>query len=161
MSKSIKNNEARIVGDWEPRVNVSLHGRRTGTLSRKVVTRNRRYLVGDLSCITYLLRRGYEVILTDRDNTDNGIRLYPCTNKDLSAMFVAAQTVGDFRHAISDIKFTVRRGGIAASPVECRRMVAETAERATLARRESACPTRVVACPKCGYEFEIGGLKAK
>lgn len=163
MSKPINQTEPRIYGNWEPTVDVKSHGPSKSTLRRKVVARKRAFCKVNLDNIVAKLRQGYEVILTDDTNANEptGIRLYHCMDKGLTHMFVAAQTVGAFRKSISDIKFTVRRNGLKATKEECERMVLEAVERHETVKREAACPTRIVTCPKCGYDFEIGGLKAK
>ena len=164
MSKTIKNNEPRFVGDWEPTVEIKSRGPSSSTMRRKVVTKSKVFVKVDLDWVISGLRHGHEVVLVadpKMPDTTGGIRLYPCMEKDLKHMFVAAQTVGDFRHSISDIKANVRYRGKEMANTDCEQLVAEAAKRFEVAKRESACPTRVVTCPKCGYEFEIGGLKAK
>ena len=163
MSKQIKNQEPRITGIWEPTVKVRSKGPSASSLKRKVVTERTMKIAFPMSQVAKLLRQGYEIVLTDDPTSKekNGIRLYPCMNKNLTEMHVTAQTVGAFRHSISDLKFTVRRNGRKMSSAECSRMVAEAEARHEAAKREAACPTRVVQCPKCGFEFEIGGLKAR
>lgn len=164
MSKTIKNTEPRFTGDWEPTVEVKSRGPSNSTMKRKVVTKSKVFVKVDLDRVIRELRHGHEVVLVadqKMPDTTGGIRLFPCMEKDLKTMFVAAQTVGDFRHSISDIKTTVRYRGKEMASADCEQLVAIAAKRFEVAKREAACPTRVVSCPKCGYEFEIGGLKAK
>ena len=163
MSKPINNHEPRITGIWEPTVKVRSKGPSASSLKRKVVTERTMKIAFPMSQVAKLLRQGYEIVLTDDPSTEepNGIRLFHCMNTKLTEMFVAAQSVGDFRHSISDVGFKVVHNRQELSPTECRQMVDATVECHEENKREAACPTRVVQCPKCGYEFEIGGLKAK
>lgn len=154
------NNEARVEGVWEPTVKIGTKGAHAA-IGRKVLTKGRTYFIVHLQEITKLLRSGQEVLLTDNADSDSGIRLYPCMDKGVKEMFVAAQTMGDFRKTLNDVKFNIVSRGQRISRKTCDAMILTQTQRFVNAKREAACPTRVVECPKCGYEFEIGGLKAK
>ena len=155
-----KSNEARVIGEWEPEVKVKKQGVKNG-IRRKVLTRGDIKLFVDIARIKRLLRQGFEVVLTEvGGDSKDGIRLYPCMDSDIKKMFVAAQAVGSFRESLADICFRVEHRGKSISKVGCESLIHEVRERAENIARESACPRRVVTCPSCGTEFEIGGLSA-
>ena len=147
------NGEPRAYGMWEPKVNVKLNGKRNATLRRKVVTNGVKFYAVPLKEIVKDLRQGFEVRLGM--NGEGSIRVYPCLDKDYRAIFPAADTMGVFRDkAYEGIDFEIRHRGEEIGAEECERAAAENH-----AGRESACPVRMVECPKCGYEFEISGMK--
>ena len=155
-----KSNEARVAGVWEPEVKVKKQGVKNG-IRRKVLTRGNIKLFVDMSRIKRLLRQGFEVVLTEvNGDSKDGIRLFPCMDTDIKKMFVAAQAVGSFRESLADIRFRVEHRGKHMSLTGCENLVDEVRERAGNKARESVCPRRVVTCPNCGTEFEIGGLSA-
>ena len=154
------SNEARVTGVWEPEVKVRKQGVKNG-IRRKVLTRGDIKLFVDIARIKRFLRQGFEVVLTGvNGNSKDGIRLFPCMDTEIKKMFVAAQAVGSFRESLADIRFRVEHHGQSISKVGCESLVKEARQRAENNARESACPRRVVTCPSCGTEFEIGGLSA-
>ena len=158
--KSIKLSEDRVQGIWEPEVCVKKNGI-THTLRRKVLTTGTESVLVDLEKVAVLLRKGREVMLVGNADTKSGIRLYPCMDEGITEMFVASQTCGTFRKTLADIRFRVAHRGERISKTECAVINKSLSDRAEAAKREASCPVRVVQCPSCGYEFEIGGLKAK
>lgn len=160
-SANANDSECRAYGEWEPKIQIKRESAQHGGFSRKVVTEGDAYVTVPLETITKLLRQGKQVILSGRGSND-AIRLFPCLTTDLTEMFVAAQTVGDFRHSIGDIKFSVRHRGLRASSSDCARLVADAAERHEAKKRQQlvVCPSRHVTCPVCGADLELGSLVA-
>lgn len=154
--------DARLAGtNWdEPVVRV----RRSGTLSssrirKKVLTRGVYripfYRATQQEIIKYL-RRGYEVRLTDGGESD-AIRLFPCMDKNLSSMYVSAQTMGDFRKCIGDKKVKIVHGEKEISKCDAAKMDQEVSEaHEEIKQRLAVTPDTVVTCPKCGTEFRVG-----
>jgi len=162
--KNEKNNEqrAKIIGKGTLRVNCKR--RSAGSpFQRKVVTNG--VLHGwefaneigvDYSQITHILegikrvlRAGYEVRL---GGEDNGIRLYPCLHTDFKTMFVAADTMGNFRNSVSDMEFEVIRYG-EVTDVEKVHRASDNAKAESMLH---VTPDKIVTCPVCGNEFRIG-----
>ena len=145
--------------NWDEDVPVSTWAKgRTRKPARKVLTKGVAKVEltkGQMSRITKMLGSGMEVRL---DFGGGGaIRLYPCAAADFRTMFVAADTMGEFRHAVyrgRNLAFTSRRGRRSVGSEE----IAERVGRVERARRERVhvTPETVVACPECGFEFKVG-----
>ena len=145
--------------NWDEEVSVATwakgHARKP---ARKVLTRGVAKVEltkGQMGGIMKMLGSGMEVRLDF--GGEDAIRLYPCAATDFRTMFVAADTMGEFRHAVyrgKSISFTSRRGRRAVSREE----VEERVVRVERARQERAhvTPETVVACPRCGFEFKVG-----
>lgn len=145
--------------NWDEDVPVSTWAKgRTRKPARKVLTKGVakvKLTSGQMSNITKMLGSGMEVRLDF--GGDAAIRLYPCAAPDFKTMFVAADTMGEFRHAVyrgKNLAFTSRRGRRSVSREE----VEERVGRVEAARRERShvSPEVVVECPKCGFEFKVG-----
>ncbi len=145
--------------DWDEAVTVATWAKgRARKTARKVLTRGVakvKLTKGQMGSIAKMLGSGMEVRLDF--GGEDAIRLYPCAAADFRTMFVAADTMGEFRHAVyrgRKLSFTTRRGRRAISPEE----VEERVGRAETAMRERArvTPETVVACPRCGFEFKVG-----
>ena len=144
--------------NWDEEVPVATwtKGRRR-TPARKVLTKGVAKVEltkAQTARIARMLGMGMEVRLAAAG--EDAIRLYPCAATDFRTMFVAAETMGEFRHAVyrnRSLAFTSRKG---------RRRVdeEEIAERVVRAGRDDArahvSPETVVRCPKCGFEFKVG-----
>ena len=101
--------------NWDDEVAVATWTKgRTRKPARKVITRGVAKVEltrGQTSRITKMLGSGMEVRLDF--GGDGAIRLYPCAAADFRTMFVAADTMGEFRHAVyrgRNLAFTSRRG---------------------------------------------------
>ena len=145
--------------NWDEEVSVATWAKgRARKPARKVLTRGVAKVEltkGQMGGITKMLGSGMEVRLDF--GGEDAIRLYPCAATDFRTMFVAADTMGEFRHAVyrgKSLSFTSRRGRRAVSREE----VEERVERVETARQERAhvTPETVVACPRCGFEFKVG-----
>ena len=145
--------------NWDEEVTVATWTKgRARKPARKVLTRgvaNVAMTKSQMSRIAKMLGSGMEVRLGF--GGEDAIRLYPCAATDFRTMFVAADTMGEFRHAPyrgRDIAFTSRRGRRAIGRDE----VEERVGRVEQARRERVrvSPETVVSCPKCGFEFKVG-----
>jgi hypothetical protein len=145
--------------NWDEEVSVATWARgRARKPARKVLTRGVAKVEltkGQMGGITKMLGSGMEVRLDF--GGEDAIRLYPCAATDFRTMFVAADTMGEFRHAVyrgKSLSFTSRRGRRAVSREE----VEERVGRVETARQERAhvTPETVVACPRCGFEFKVG-----
>jgi len=145
--------------NWDDEVAVATWAKgRTRKPARKVLTKGVAKVEltkGQMSRITKMLGSGMEVRMGF--GGEDAIRLYPCAATDFKTMFVAADTMGEFRHAVyrgRKLSFTTRRGRRAISREE----VEERVGRAETAMRERArvTPETVVACPRCGFEFKVG-----
>jgi len=145
--------------NWDEGVAVATWARgRARKPARKVLTRGVARVEmtkGQTSRITKMLGSGMEVRLGF--GGDGAVRLYPCAAADFKTMFVAADTMGEFRHAVyrgRKLAFTSRRGKRAVSREE----VEERVVRVEQARRDRVhvTPDTVVECPKCGFEFKVG-----
>ena len=145
--------------DWDEDVPVATWAKgRRRMPARKVITRGVAKVEltrGQTSRITKMLGSGMEVRLDF--GGDGAIRLYPCAAADFRTMFVAADTMGEFRHAVyrgRNLAFTSRRGRRSVSREE----VEERVGRVEQARQERVhvTPETVVECPKCGFEFKVG-----
>jgi len=144
------------IGEWEAEVATRKQGRFNNTLRRKVATRGIKHIsVGRLlGEVARYLRRGYEVRLVD-GKQKSAVRFYPCLDKEYKAMFVSAQTMGDFRHSINDIKFRVSNKG---KELDVEQSVEDYERKREQTSRTLACvtPDMTVECPQCGFEFRIG-----
>ena len=145
--------------NWDEEVSVATWARgRARKPARKVLTRGVAKVEltkGQMGGIMKMLGSGMEVRLDF--GGEDAIRLYPCAAADFRTMFVAADTMGEFRHAVyrgKSLSFTSRRGRRAVSSEE----VEERVVRVETARQERAhvTPETVVACPRCGFEFKVG-----
>ena len=145
--------------NWDEEVTVATWAKgRARKPARKVLTRGVakvKLTRGQMSHITKMLGSGMEVRLDF--GGEDAIRLYPCAATDFKTMFVAADTMGEFRHAVyrgRRLAFTSRRGGRNVSREEVEARV----ERVESARQERlhVSPETVVECPKCGFEFKVG-----
>ena len=144
------------VGKWEATVSLSSKGSNRADMRRKVRTNGiRRIDASDIIADAMnQLRAGFEVRLIDADRNE-AIRLYPCLDADYTEMFAAAQTMGEFRHSLKDIGFTMKRSGNYANREEA---TAARARRTTAirARRQNVTPDTIIVCPKCGTEIRVG-----
>jgi len=145
--------------NWDEEVPVATWNKGRGRKpARKVLTKGVakvKLTTAQTARIARMLGMGMEVRLAAGD--EDAIRLYPCAATDFRTMFVAAETMGEFRHAAyrgRKLAFTSRHG---------RREVdeEEMAERVDRACREGGgrahvSPETVVRCPKCGFEFKVG-----
>ena len=145
--------------NWDEEVSVATWAKgRARKPARKVLTRGVAKVEltkGQMGGIMKMLGSGMEVRLDF--GGEDAIRLYPCAATDFRTMFVAADTMGEFRHAVyrgKSLSFTSRRGRRAVSREE----VEERVGRVERARQERAhvSPETVVACPRCGFEFKVG-----
>ena len=145
--------------NWDEAVSVATWAKgRARKPARKVLTRGVakvKLTKGQVGSIAKMLGSGMEVRLDF--GGEDAIRLYPCAAADFRTMFVAADTMGEFRHAVYRgrcLAFTSRRGRRALSREE----VEERVERVETARQERVhvTPESVVACPRCGFEFKVG-----
>ena len=145
--------------NWDEEVSVATWAKgRARKPARKVLTRGVAKVEltkGQMGGIMKMLGSGMEVRLDF--GGEDAIRLYPCAATDFRTMFVAADTMGEFRHAVyrgKSLSFTSRRGRRAVSRDE----VEERVVRVERARQERAhvTPETVVACPRCGFEFKVG-----
>ena len=145
--------------NWDEEVSVATWAKgRARKPARKVLTRGVAKVEltkGQMGGITKMLGSGMEVRLDF--GGEDAIRLYPCAATDFRTMFVAADTMGEFRHAVysgKNLAFTSRHGRRAVSREE----VEERVERVEQARAERVhvTPETVVECPKCGFEFKVG-----
>ena len=139
--------------NWESENLVSLRAKgKNHTVSRKVLTKDVRSLdAGDLIYdVMRLLKQGYEVRLNDHGG-DAAIRLYPCVDKEMKAMYVASQTMGDFRHSLKGKRITFTRGGEDISEEEALDFAKKCKQRG-----DEVTPDKMVTCPKCGKHFRVG-----
>ncbi len=145
--------------DWDDEVPVATWARgRTRKPARKVLTRGTAQIAltqGQVSRIMEMLGSGMEVRLAI--GGEDALRLFPCASPDFKTMFVAAEAMGEFRHAPyrgRRLAFTSRRGERDIPEDEVRERV-ERVEQAR-AERVHVTPETVVECPKCGFEFKVG-----
>lgn len=145
--------------NWDEAVAVATWAKgRVQKPARKVLTRGVakvKLTKGQMSGITKMLGSGMEVRMGF--GGEDAIRLYPCAATDFKTMFVAADTMGEFRHAVyrgRRLAFTSRRGGRNVSREEVEARVGRV-ERARQ-ERVHVTPETVVACPACGFEFKVG-----
>ena len=155
-----ENSDTRIeCTDWDEDVPVATWAKgRRRMPARKVITRGvaKVELTGrQTERIAKMLASGMEVRLAM--GGEEAIRLFPCAATDFRTMFVAAETMGGFRHEVyrgRSLAFTSRRGARRVGRDE----VDERVERVCAERkgRVHVTPDTVVACPKCGFEFRVG-----
>ena len=162
-----KNNETQgkageprfVCTDWDEEVPVATwsKGRRRKP-ARKVITNGKvRVALTRLQAerIVKMLGCGNEVRLTV--GGEDAIRLFPCADTDFRTMFVASETMGDFRRAVyrgRRLAFMSRHGRRRIGREEIEARVERTKSGA--AEREHVSPDTVVACPRCGYEIRVG-----
>lgn len=155
-----RNRETRIeCTDWDGEVPVATWAMGRGRMpARKVITRGvaKVELTGrQAERIAKMLASGMEVRLAM--GGEEAIRLFPCAATDFRTMFVAAETMGGFRHEAyrgRSLAFTSRRGARRVGRDEVDGRVGRT-----LAERDGrvhVSPDTVVACPRCGFEFRVG-----
>lgn len=162
-----RNNEKEIrlgVENWDRDAPISLNKGHDHS-NRKIVTRgivtsrdmgkahqlDAENVLEEIQC---LLREGYEYRLLDEDGNE-ALRLYPCVEKDMKTVFVAAQTMGDFRHSLSDKRVVPFVKGRLASKKE----VKETLEASDRTRNRgivAVTPDMMATCPACGKRFRVG-----
>lgn len=149
-----------MVTNWDEDTPVHINAGH-GKGNRKVITRgvitsrdlgsvHRGYAESLLFDITELLRRGHEYRFVDEDGNE-ALRLFPCVNTDLKTVFVAAQTMGEFRNSLSDKKI---RPFVAGEEV-CIKTARKVVKKA-LKRIPSVTPDEMVECPECGTRFRVG-----
>lgn len=160
VNKAVKDSEPRYAGtNWdEPVVRVKKNGYENPVLRRKVLTTGEVPVLIPESLsksIIKSLRMGREVRL-DVSGYGEGIRLFPCMNRDCTQMFIAAQTMGDFRECVADKKVKVIHCDRELSEDETAQLVRESVERHEANRRENVSPDTLVTCPNCGTEFRVG-----
>lgn len=165
MKKMNSEKEIRLgVENWDReapvRLNKGHHQNNRKIVTRGIVTSrdfgqvHQFYAEALLMAITEILRSGYEYRLFDKDGNE-AVRLYPCVEKDMKTVFVAAQTMGDFRHALSDKRVVPFVKGRLASKKE----VQETLEASDRTRSRgivAVTPDMMATCPACGFEFRVG-----
>lgn len=123
-------------------------------LARKVVSEieTRTVIIPELDDVLAALNEAPCEIRLATGDGKAAIRLYRCLTKNLDEQFIAAQTMGDFRHGISDnrsVRFTHRNKTVTQKEVE--RM-----NRRIRDEREHVTPDTLVKCPKCSFEFRVG-----
>ena len=143
--------ENRLAGtNWEPEINCQLRNRGRSDILRKVLTKGIKHISLGVKLhdkIVALLRQGYEVRL------DEGIRLYPCAEKDCKTVFVASQTIGDFRKTLNDIIVkTVKHRGQEIDP----ETAVQRQEEHNTGKLVCVSPDQVITCPNCGTEIRVG-----
>lgn len=154
------NNEARVTADWEPQASVQKKDARHPYLKRKLLTTGieRFRLPMTLEQIRQALRQGKEVRFYDGGEND-AIRIFPLLSRDCKTIYPVAETMGDFRDCLSDLKPHVMHNRKELNDMELRREV--NAQRAKYeagkeATRLSVTPDTMVTCPNCGTEFRVG-----
>ena len=145
--------------NWDDEVSVATWAKgRARKPARKVLTRGVakvKLTRGQMSNITKMLGSGMEVRLDI--GGEDAIRLYPCAATDFKTMFVAAETMGEFRHAAyrgRHLSFTSRNGARNVGEDEIEERVSRACRIA--AGRAHVSPESVVRCPRCGFEFKVG-----
>ena len=157
------SNEPRYEGtDWDPVASIRRESKDHATVRRKVKTRGVYNFAceGMMASVFKKLRQGYEVRLLAGLNDDTAaIRLYPCLEKDCKTMFVAAQTMGDFRtKTLADKHAEVRIRGEVATETEVERFKDEHKARSAEYKASMLCvtPDTTVTCPNCHTTFRVG-----
>lgn len=146
------------VGDWDAEVNIKSRGPNRADTRRKVKTNGiREFYSTRIADIIAAVRRGYEVRVID-DDGHHAVRFYPCLDADYACMFIAAQTMGNFRHSLSDIPFRMMHCGeeVSGTEAERDRKNAQARLRRENDSRVNVTPDTVVTCPECGTEFRVG-----
>jgi len=146
------------VAEWEAEVKVRKDGKAHAGMKRKVLTRGviKFKASSVLNSMMDALLAGYEVRLVDGAG-DDAVRFFPCLDANYEEMFVAAQTMGNFRKVISDIRFHLEHRGKKVNQYDyleekIRRQWEIEKKREKLA----VTPDTMVTCPNCGTEFRVG-----
>ena len=155
-----KDNRTRIeCTDWDEEVPVATWTKGCGRKpARKVLTKGVAKVEltkAQTERIAKMLGSGREVRLAI--GGEDAIRLYPCAATDFKTMFVAAETMGEFRHAAyrgRHLAFTSRNGGRNVGEDEIEERVSRACR--TGGNRAHVSPEKLVRCPKCGFEFKVG-----
>jgi len=146
------------IGEWKAKVTLESHGENRPEKIRKVkVNEIKRIECEGLNEIYDELLAGKEVRICNQ-RFGEAIRLYPCLNSDYSEMFAAAQTIGEFRKSLKDVKFKMVHCGMDVDPKEAlkdkefrKQAIAEKRQ-----KRVNVTPDTIVSCPECGTEFRVG-----
>ena len=123
-------------------------------ISRKVVNEvpTRTFIIPQLDIVLDALNEApCEIRLATSDGKE-AIRLYRVLTTKLDEQFIAAQTMGDFRHGINDnrkLRFTHRNKTVTKKEVERFNLDQK-------AKRVNVSPDTLVTCPACGTEFRVG-----
>lgn len=159
----MKRNNTEVVQigvtNWDTEAGVMLNNGHD-SVSRKVVTRgiltsqnfgavHRGYVQSILGDIIDALRKGYEYRFVDEEGNDC-LRLFPCVKTDLKTVFVAAQTMGEFRKSLADKKI---RPFVKGKEVNMKKAL-EVVRKAT--KCLCVTPDTMVNCPGCGLNFRVG-----
>ena len=124
------------------------------TVRRKVVNEipTRTFILPQLDDVLEALNEApCEIRLATGDGKE-AIRLYRVLTAKLDEQFIAAQTMGDFRHGINDnrkLRFTHGKKTVAKKDVERVNLDQK-------AKRTNVTPDTLVTCPACGTEFRVG-----
>lgn len=165
MSK--RNNEEKIrlaITNWDGVVPIAI-SKGHDKMSRKVLTRgvltshdlgtlHRAYVESVLGTIVDLLRSGFEYRMLDEDGNE-ALRLFPCVEKDMKTVFVAAQTMGEFRKELNDKEVAPFVKGCLASQSEAREML-DAANKTRKGGYVAVTPDMMATCPRCSFEFRVG-----
>ena len=139
--------------NWDRENLVALNRKgKNHTISRKVLTKDVEDLeAGELIAEAIrLLKCGYEVRILD-DDGNPAIRLYPCVERDMKSMFVASQTMEDFRHSLRGKKIAFTHNGDDLSEEDAVDLAEKSKQRG-----DEVTPDKMVTCPKCGKHFRVG-----
>lgn len=137
----------------EVTIRVKRHGN-GHAISRKVVNEipTRTFIVPQLDNVLDALNEApCEIRLATGDGQE-AIRLYRVLTTKLDEQFIAAQTMGDFRHGITDhrkLRFTHGKKAMTKKDVERFNLDQK-------AKRTNVTPDMLVTCPACGTEFRVG-----
>jgi len=107
--------------------------------------------------IVRIVRAGYEVRL---GSDESGVRFYPLLTKECDKMLLIAQSIGEFRDSVGDLKFDIYRGGEQIDERETESFK-KTCEKEFVSLSKCVTPDMMVNCPKCGYEFRVGKKMAQ
>ena len=145
--------------DWDEEVPVATWTKGCGRKpARKVLTKGVAKVEltkAQTERIAKMLGSGMEVRLAV--GGEDAVRLYPCAATDFKTMFVAAETIGEFRHAAyrgRHLSFTSRNGARNVGEDEIEERVSRACR--TGGNRAHVSPEKLVRCPKCGFEFKVG-----
>ena len=125
------------------------------SVRRKVITRGVTKIYVNMTAIHDAIRQGYEVRLVGNGFGD-AIRLFPCLSHDYDRLFVAAQTMGDFRECIADKNVQFFRGGKRTTANEYVELKAEQTKIYEQEKAEQVTPDTLITCPRCGNRFRVG-----
>lgn len=162
--RTMKRNNTEVVQigvtNWDTEAGVMLNNGHDTSYSRKVVTRgvltsrnfgavHRGYVQSILCDIISALRKGYEYRFVDEEGNDC-LRLFPCVKADLKTVFVAAQTMGEFRKSLADKKIRPFIKGKEAGMKKALEVVRIASKRVCVT------PDIIVTCPGCGKDIRVG-----